>query len=110
MSDKLYVCLGDNAGDISLQNRFDVDAVIASAEEFDGNMPFSVIGTINPKSDDTPYLIVAKNGSALIYDVIETTSEENAKSIFTAKKRWVGKQISIKSVRNLSNLIKEYYS
>lgn len=107
---KLYVCLGDN-GDLSLNDVFEVNSVIGSAEEFEGNMPYAVVGSIEVPTEETPFLIIAKHGrSSTIYDVVVAQTEEAAKTTFLGKKRNVGRDITVKVVRDLSNLVKQYYS
>jgi precorrin-6B methylase 2 len=109
MSEKIYVCLYENGG-LSLETRFDVDAVITNAEEFQGNMPFTVLGSVKVPVILTAYLIIAKVGTTIVYNVIEAKNEEAALSIFKSLKRNINRTVSIKRVEDLTHLIKEYYS
>jgi hypothetical protein len=96
---------------LELHDIYDVNNVIGDAEEFDGQMPFSVVGTVTIPTSKTPYLIIAKHGrSAHVFDVQEASSEEEAKSKFLGKKRNIGKALDVIRVRDISHLIKEYYS
>jgi hypothetical protein len=110
----LCVCVADLGGSISLEPLEDVNEVISDAEEFEGAMPYTVVGTINfpIEEDKTPYLVIAKYPArnAVLYDTIIATNEEQAKSLFLGKKRNIGKNLEVSVVKNLSNLIKEYFS
>lgn len=111
MQDKLYVCQGEYGG-LSLQDRFDVDSMIASAEQYNGNLPYTVLGSIMTPVARTAYLLtgtIKGNRNTVVYDVVDATNEEEAKSLFLAKKRNVNRNVTIQNVRDLSNLIKQYY-
>jgi hypothetical protein len=110
MADKLYVCLNTETFQIDLLTRTEVDGVIKDAEEFDGALPFTVVGNFVTPALDTPFLIVAAFSNSLIYDVIEAKDAESAAETFLKKKRFIGKQVKIRKVQDLTVNINEYYS
>jgi hypothetical protein len=107
-TEKLYVCQADDTS-LSLQTRIDVDSWIKNAEEANGSLSYTVVGSILSGSDKPYFLLTYKNGSIIGYDVVNADNEEDAKTLFLAKKRNAGKKIEFKRIQDLSNLIKQYY-
>lgn len=106
--EKLYLCLGDD-NSLSLQTRFEVDSWIKDAEEANGSLNQTVIGSLDPSK--SPYFFITfKNGSVLTYDLILAADEESAKIKVTTKKRNANKRIEFKRIQNITGLIKDYYA
>jgi hypothetical protein len=108
MQDKLYVCLDDN-NRLSLQTRYTLDAMIADAEESDNSLSMTAVGTVKVPSEKTPFYIVAKMNTAVLYDVVEADSVEDAQKKFLGFKRFAGKNVVIQHTRDLTDIIKQYY-
>lgn len=107
--EKLYVCLNDD-NTLSLETRFDVDAAIKNAEEtYNSDMPFTVIGNISTPVEGKAFMIICKNNSSVFYDVITAASEEKAIEKLLSKKRFLNKNIEIKRVQDLTQIILNYY-
>lgn len=108
--DKLYLCLSDDY-QLSLQTRFEVDSWIKNAEEADGSLNQTVIGSLDPSSEHKYYFLTFKKGGNIIsHDLISAGDEASAKIKVLAKKANANKRIEFKRVQDLSELIKQYYS
>lgn len=99
-----------DTNEINLLTRMEVDSVIKSAEEFDGSIPFSVVGNIVTPVIGIPFLFIFKSGSGTFYDVIEAETKEAAEATLFSRKRYQAKGIEVKHVRDLSNVVREYYA
>lgn len=107
--EKLYVCLGEGSK-LSLHTRTEVDLVIKTIEEdYDGSMPFTVVGNILVPVEGSPFFVTYKVGNTILYDIVIGTEENKAKETLLNKKRLKGKNVTILAFRNISQLITDYY-
>lgn len=105
--EKLYLCLDDNH-QLSLETRFEVDSWIKGAEEGDGSLNQTVIGSLDPENPIPYWFIIFKNGMTITYDLVNAADEASAKIKVNSKKRNAGKRIEFKRLQNLTNLIGAY--
>ena len=106
---KLYLCLDDDSK-LSLEERFEVDSAIKNVEEGDGSLPYTVIGSVIVPANIPYFFIIFKNGSSIVYDLVQAADEDSAKTKVLTKKRNAGKRIEFKRVSNIAELIREYSS
>jgi len=111
-AEKLYVC--QFGTELHLMNRMEVDNAIRDAEENYEDMNFTTLGSLNTSETSVglkPYLLTYKLDNSIIYDVITAEDEEKAKEKMLSKKRFQKQRakIEIKNVKNLSELVKQYY-
>lgn len=113
MNDKVYVVMSDEHK-LSLQTRTEVDAWIKDAEEAEGSLAYTVLGSINIGGNTIPselkfYLFTIKQENSIIYDIVEGTNEETAKAFCLKRPRYKRKHIEIKRTQELTDLINKFY-
>jgi len=106
---KVCLCLDDD-GKLSLEERFEVDQTIKNMEEGDGSLPYTVIGSVTIPAEIPYFFIIFKNGSSIVYDLVQAADEASAKTKVLTKKRNAGKRIDFKRVSNIAGLISQYSS
>jgi hypothetical protein len=106
----LYICLPENAKELFLLPKSEVEKSIKSAEE-DPNtdLEYTVIGSIKSSYTGIPYLISYKIALRTEYDVVYAKNGLEAHALLTGKKRLQDKQIKITNTLDLRKLIAEYY-
>lgn len=97
--------------ELLLQTRFEVESAIKSVEEdSEKKLAFTVVGSILAPLEKPAYLVVTKIDNKTIgYGVVTANTPEEASELTLTNKFFSKRNVEIKSIKNITHLIKNYY-